>query len=117
MFFVAKSAAASFPFEVTGKTFVLVDDVLYTGRLVRAAMEALMDRGQPRLIQLAVLIDRGHRELPRSGRILLVNVPTSSSESIAVCLSEVDSAEEVLIIREKNLMEINLRYLSCLSNI
>ncbi|NMB41645.1 MAG: bifunctional pyr operon transcriptional regulator/uracil phosphoribosyltransferase PyrR [Firmicutes bacterium] len=99
--FVAKSAAASFPFEVTGKTFVLVDDVLYTGRSVRAAMEALMDRGRPRLIQLAVLIDRGHRELPIRPDFVGKNVPTSSSESIAVCLSEVDSAEEVLIIRGK----------------
>ncbi|RJX29349.1 MAG: bifunctional pyr operon transcriptional regulator/uracil phosphoribosyltransferase PyrR [Dethiobacter sp.] len=97
----ARAEAASLPFEVSGKILVLVDDVLYTGRSVRAAMEALMDRGRPRLIQLAVLIDRGHRELPIRPDFVGKNVPTSSSESIAVCLSEVDSSEEVLIIEER----------------
>ena len=102
---VARAEAASLPFEVTGKILVLVDDVLYTGRSVRAAMEALMDRGRPRLIQLAVLIDRGHRELPIRPDFVGKNVPTSSSESIAVCLSEVDSREEVLIVKERGFEE------------
>lgn len=96
----ARKEAASLPFEVTGKILILVDDVLYTGRSVRAAMEALMDRGRPRLIQLAVLIDRGHRELPISPDFVGKNVPTSRSETIAVCLREVDVQEEVLIVEE-----------------
>ena len=98
-----RAEAALLPFEVTGKILVLVDDVLYTGRSVRAAMEALMDRGRPRLIQLAVLIDRGHRELPIRPDFVGKNVPTSRSESIAVCLSEVDSREEVLFVEEREL--------------
>ena len=97
----ARKEAASFPFEVTGKVLILVDDVLYTGRSVRAAMEALMDRGRPRLIQLAVLIDRGHRELPLRPDFVGKNVPTSRSEKIAVCLREVDAKEEVLIVEEE----------------
>jgi len=97
----ARSEAASLPFAVTGKILVLVDDVLYTGRSVRAAMEALMERGRPRLIQLAVLIDRGHRELPIRPDFVGKNVPTSRSESIAVRLHEVDSSEEVLIVEER----------------
>lgn len=97
----ARAKAASFPFDVTGKILVLVDDVLYTGRSVRAAMEALMERGRPRLIQLAVLIDRGHRELPIRPDFVGKNVPTSRSETIAVCLSEVDDSEEVLILEER----------------
>jgi pyrimidine operon attenuation protein/uracil phosphoribosyltransferase len=101
----ARAEAASLPFEVTGKILVLVDDVIYTGRSVRAAMEALMDRGRPRLIQLAVLIDRGHRELPIRPDFVGKNVPTSSSESIAVCLSDVDSREEVLIVEEREFKE------------
>jgi pyrimidine operon attenuation protein/uracil phosphoribosyltransferase len=99
----ARSEAASLPFAVTGKILVLVDDVLYTGRSVRAAMEALMERGRPRLIQLAVLIDRGHRELPIRPDFVGKNVPTSRSESIAVRLYEVDSSEEVLIVEERDL--------------
>ncbi len=96
----ARKGAASLNLDVTGKILVLVDDVLYTGRSVRAAMEALMDRGRPRLIQLAVLIDRGHRELPISPDFVGKNVPTSRSELIAVCLREVDAQEEVLIVEE-----------------
>ena len=94
----ARKSAASLQIDVAGKTLVLVDDVLYTGRSVRAAMEALMNRGRPRLIQLAVLIDRGHRELPISPDFVGKNVPTSRSEMIAVCLHEVDAREEVLIV-------------------
>ena len=96
----AKEGAAFLPLVITGKTVVLVDDVLYTGRSVRAAMEALMDRGRPQLIQLAVLIDRGHRELPIRPDFVGKNVPTSRSENIAVCLAEVDAKDEVLIIED-----------------
>ncbi len=96
----ARQEAVFFPFEVTGKILILVDDVLYTGRSVRAAMEALMDRGRPRQIQLAVLIDRGHRELPLRPDFVGKNVPTSRSEKIAVCLQEVDAQEKVLIVEE-----------------
>ncbi|MGI6317161.1 MAG: bifunctional pyr operon transcriptional regulator/uracil phosphoribosyltransferase PyrR [Firmicutes bacterium] len=94
----AREGAASLPPVITGKTIVLVDDVLYTGRSVRAAMEALMDRGRPQLIQLAVLIDRGHRELPIRPDFVGKNVPTSRSEKIAVCLAEIDAKDEVLIV-------------------
>ncbi len=85
------------PFSITGKIIVLVDDVLFTGRSARAAMEALITRGRPRLIQLAVLIDRGHRELPLRPDFIGKNVPTSRDENIAVCLLETDNLDEVLI--------------------
>lgn len=87
-----------FPFRVTGSVVVLVDDVLYTGRSVRAAMEALMKQGRPRLIQLAVLVDRGHRELPIRPDYIGKNVPTSRKESIAVELEETDQRDEVHIL-------------------
>ena len=86
--------------EVAEKIVVLVDDVLFTGRSVRAAMEALIERGRPRMIQLAVLIDRGHRELPIRPDFVGKNVPSRLTENIAVCLREIDSSEEVLIIKE-----------------
>jgi pyrimidine operon attenuation protein/uracil phosphoribosyltransferase len=76
------------PFDVTGKTVVLVDDVLFRGRTVRAAMDALNDFGRPRRIQLAVLIDRGHRELPIKADFIGKNVPTSLTENIGVQLGE-----------------------------
>lgn len=85
------------PFSITGKIIVLVDDVLFTGRSARAAMEALITRGRPRLIQLAVLVDRGHRELPLRPDFVGKNVPTSRDENIAVCLLETDNHDEVLI--------------------
>ncbi len=85
------------PFSITGKIIVLVDDVLFTGRSARAAMEALITRGRPRLIQLAVLVDRGHRELPLRPDFVGKNVPTSRDENIAVCLLETDNDDEVLI--------------------
>lgn len=87
------------PFAVTGKKVVLVDDVLYTGRTVRAAMDALIDLGRPRLIQLAVLVDRGHRELPIRADYVGKNVPTSKAELIQVSVQEVDGLDEVLIKR------------------
>lgn len=85
------------PFSVQGKTVVLVDDVLYTGRTARAALDAMMDMGRPEKIQLAVLIDRGHRELPIRADYVGKNVPTSSREIVSVCLKEIDEEEQVLL--------------------
>ena len=86
------------PFDINGLKVVLVDDVLYTGRTVRAALDALMDLGRPSMIQLAVLIDRGHRELPIRADYIGKNVPTSKREVIQVKLEEVDGEEKVLIL-------------------
>ena len=85
------------PFHVTGKKVVLVDDVLYTGRTVRAALDALMDLGRPQIIQLAVLIDRGHRELPIRADFVGKNVPTSKREVVHVRLTESDGEDRVII--------------------
>lgn len=84
-------------FDVNGRDVILVDDVLYTGRTIRAAMDAIMDYGRPRTIQLAVLVDRGHRELPIRADYVGKNVPTSSSERVTVSLSEVDGKDAVVI--------------------
>lgn len=86
------------PVDITGKKVILVDDVLHTGRTVRAAMDALMDIGRPGVIQLATLIDRGHRELPIRADYIGKNVPTSTEEIVEVRLSEVDELDEVLIL-------------------
>jgi pyrimidine operon attenuation protein/uracil phosphoribosyltransferase len=85
------------PFDVTGKTVVLVDDVLFSGRTIRAAMDSLNDFGRPRRIQLAVLIDRGHRELPIKADFVGKNVPTAHTERVRVRLTEMGSADEVVI--------------------
>jgi pyrimidine operon attenuation protein/uracil phosphoribosyltransferase len=85
------------PFDVTGKTVVLVDDVLFSGRTIRAAMDALNDFGRPRCIQLAVLIDRGHRELPIKADFVGKNVPTALAERVRVRLTEMGGADEVVI--------------------
>lgn len=90
--------ATDIPFSVAGKTIILVDDVLYTGRTVRSAIDAIMDLGRPKCIQLAVLVDRGHRELPIRADYVGKNVPTSKSELIAVSLSEIDGANYVSIM-------------------
>ena len=84
-------------FDITDKTVVLVDDVLYTGRTVRSALNALMDVGRPKSIQLAVLVDRGHRELPIRADYVGKNVPTSKSEIISVKLNECDNEDSVSI--------------------
>ncbi len=86
--------------EVADKNVIIVDDVLYTGRTVRAAMDALIDYGRPATIQLAVLIDRGHRELPIRPDYVGKNTPTSRKERVAVRLEEVDGIDEVLIVEE-----------------
>lgn len=85
------------PFPVTDKIIILVDDVLYTGRTARAAMDAVMDMGRPRMIQLASLVDRGHRELPIRADFVGKNVPTSKSEIIKVSVDEVDGQDFVSI--------------------
>lgn len=85
------------PVNITGKIVVLVDDVLYTGRTVRAALDALVDIGRPQAIQLAILIDRGHRELPIRADYVGKNVPTSSEEVINVNVEEIDGFNNVLI--------------------
>jgi len=85
------------PFQVDGKKIILVDDVLFTGRTIRAALDALIDLGRPRLIQLAVLVDRGHRELPIRADYVGKNVPTSFQETVEVKLKELDGKDEVVI--------------------
>jgi pyrimidine operon attenuation protein/uracil phosphoribosyltransferase len=85
------------PDDIAGKRVVLVDDVIYTGRSIRAAMDALIDHGRPEHVQLAVLVDRGHRELPIRPDYIGKNVPTSRNEAIDVRLLEVDGRDEVVI--------------------
>jgi pyrimidine operon attenuation protein/uracil phosphoribosyltransferase len=88
------------PFAVEGKRILLIDDVLFTGRTVRAAMDALVDFGRPQSIQLAVLVDRGHRELPIRADFVGKNLPTSRREQVAVRLAEADGVDEVVIESE-----------------
>ena len=85
------------PFSIDDRRILLVDDVLYTGRTIRAALDALIDFGRPRSIQLIVLVDRGHRELPIKADYVGKNFPTSSRQSVQVRLEEIDGADEVLI--------------------
>lgn len=88
------------PFDVTGKKVVLVDDVVFTGRSIRAAIDALMDKGRPETIQLAVLVDRGHRELPIRADFVGKNLPTSLEEKVVVSVREVDGEDKVVIYKE-----------------
>jgi pyrimidine operon attenuation protein/uracil phosphoribosyltransferase len=88
------------PFDVSGKKVILVDDVLYTGRTVRAALDALIDMGRPQNIQVVVMIDRGHRELPIRADYVGKNVPTSSKEVVHVKLVEVDGVDQVVIAEQ-----------------
>jgi pyrimidine operon attenuation protein/uracil phosphoribosyltransferase len=85
------------PFDVSGRTVVLIDDVLFTGRTIRAAMDALMDLGRPRKIQLAVLVDRGHRELPIRAVFVGKNVPTSRADDVRVLIAELDGQDGVVV--------------------
>jgi pyrimidine operon attenuation protein/uracil phosphoribosyltransferase len=89
--------ASHIEFDVTGRTVVIVDDVLFTGRTVRAAIEALFDYGRPQSVQLAVLVDRGHRELPVRPDYVGKNLPTSTTEHVQVRLAELDGRDEVAI--------------------
>lgn len=88
------------PFSLEGKKVVLVDDVLFTGRTIRAAMDALMDHGRPRCIQLAVLIDRGHRELPIRADFVGRNVPTSLKENVQVQFNDMNQPIEVVLEKQ-----------------
>ncbi len=88
------------PFDVTGKTVVLVDDVLFSGRTIRAAMDALNDFGRPHKMQLAVLVDRGHRELPIKADFVGKNVPTARGDIVHVNLAELGSQDEVVLERK-----------------
>ncbi|MBM7692340.1 pyrimidine operon attenuation protein/uracil phosphoribosyltransferase [Peribacillus deserti] len=89
---------SNIPLEISGKKVILIDDVLFTGRTVRAALDALIDLGRPSQIQLAVLVDRGHRELPVRADFVGKNVPTSQAEKISVKLAEVDGLDQVTIL-------------------
>lgn len=91
-----------FGFNVDGKKIILVDDVLYTGRTARAAMDAIMDTGRPQFIKFAVLVDRGHRELPIRADFVGKNVPTATHEVISVKVTEFDKEESVTICDRKN---------------
>jgi pyrimidine operon attenuation protein/uracil phosphoribosyltransferase len=90
------------PTSVDGKAIILVDDVLYTGRSIRAAMDALIDLGRPQSIQLAVLVDRGHRELPVRADYVGKNMPSSLMEDVRVNLKETDGVDEVAIITDED---------------
>lgn len=95
------------PFDVAGKTIILVDDVLFTGRTIRASMDAIMDYGRPAAIQLAVMVDRGHRELPIRADYVGKNIPTSGKERIQVNVEEVDGQDSVVIGEEINGESVN----------
>jgi pyrimidine operon attenuation protein / uracil phosphoribosyltransferase len=91
----------SLPFDLAGRTVILVDDVLYTGRTIRAAIDALFEYGRPDRVQLAVLADRGHRELPIRPDYVGKNLPTSRGERVQVQLVEVDEIDQVLLVNER----------------
>jgi pyrimidine operon attenuation protein / uracil phosphoribosyltransferase len=88
-------------FDITDKKIILVDDVLYTGRTIRAALDALVDFGRPSSIQLAVLVDRGHRELPIRADYVGKNIPTSKQQNVQVILQETDQKEDLVLVEEK----------------
>jgi pyrimidine operon attenuation protein/uracil phosphoribosyltransferase len=88
-------------FDVTGKNIILVDDVLYTGRTVRAALDELVDHGRPATIQLAVIADRGHRELPIKADFVGKNIPTSVDEEVRVLVKEIDGEDAVLLVQSE----------------
>ena len=95
---VSLGAISNIPFDLSGATVVLVDDVLFSGRTIRAALDALNDIGRPAMVQVAVLIDRGHRELPIRADYVGKNIPTSMSESVQVSLADVDGNQESVTI-------------------
>lgn len=94
---ITKPQQTELPCDINGKNVILVDDVLYTGRSIRAALDALIDFGRPKTIQLAVLIDRGHREFPIQADYVGKNIPTSQKEKVEVKIKEMDKKEEVVI--------------------
>ena len=89
------------PFSIDGKMILLVDDVLYTGRTIRAALDALIDFGRPSAIQLVVLVDRGHRELPIRADYVGKNIPTSLEENVKVTLKEIDGKDDEVVVEKK----------------
>ena len=93
-------SATDIPFSIQGKDIILMDDVLYTGRTIRAALDALFDHGRPARVQLLVLIDRGHRELPIEARFIGRTVQTTDSEIIEVKFQEIDETEKVLLVEK-----------------
>ena len=100
----ANHSRTNIPIGISDRQVILVDDVLYTGRSIRAAMDALVDLGRPRTIQLAVLIDRGHRELPIRADYVGKNIPSSKQEEIQVQLTEVDGTDKVIIVTKSGLI-------------
>jgi pyrimidine operon attenuation protein/uracil phosphoribosyltransferase len=94
--------SSELPFDLESSTLVIVDDVLYTGRTVRAALDALVDVGRPKAVRLAVLVDRGHRELPIRADHVGKNVPTSREEIIKVHLREVDGRDDDVVIERRS---------------
>ena len=98
------------PVDIGGRTIILVDDVLFTGRTIRSALDALIDMGRPRSIQLAVLVDRGHRELPIRADYVGKNVPTAAREIVSVLLSELDGEEKVVLGEFLNLQLRGLHF-------
>ena len=93
-------SSTDIPFSVQGKDIILMDDVLYTGRTIRAALDALFDHGRPSRVQLLVLIDRGHRELPIEARFIGRTVQTADAEIIEVKFQEIDDMEKVLLVEK-----------------
>ncbi|MFH1010795.1 MAG: bifunctional pyr operon transcriptional regulator/uracil phosphoribosyltransferase PyrR [bacterium] len=93
-----KVQVTEIPFDIYDMNLILVDDVLYTGRTARAALDALMDFGRPRRIQLAVLVDRGHREMPLRPDFIGKNIPTSINEEVRVRMQEIDGEDAVLLV-------------------
>lgn len=88
------------PFDITDRIVILVDDVLFTGRTIRAAMDAIIDLGRPKAIELAVLVDRGHKQLPIRANYIGKNIPTSQSEKILVTLSDFGENDAIMIVKE-----------------
>ncbi len=88
------------PFDINGKVVILIDDVLFTGRTIRAAMDALIDLGRPEAIELAVMVDRGHRQLPIKANYIGKNIPTSQSEKVLVTLTDFKESDSIIILKE-----------------
>lgn len=89
-------------FDINGKKIILIDDVLFTGRTIRAALDEIMDFGRPKRVELLVLVDRGHRELPIRADFVGKNIPTSNKETVEVMLSEIDGGDEVIVLSNKD---------------
>lgn len=94
------SKKSQLKYDITGKHVVLVDDVLFTGRTIRAALDALMDQGRPKKINLAVLVDRGHRELPIRADFVGKNIPTALNEQVSVFVNEIDNKDGIELVKD-----------------